>query len=56
MGKKPFQVIRINTKTPVGSRKQLLVELTKAKDHATRNKILQDVMYPNRLKSVDEEQ
>lgn len=47
---KPFQVVRINT-----NRKELLVKLSKAKDHMERNKLLQNAMYPNRLKRVDEE-
>ena len=54
--KKPFQVVRINTKPPLGSRRELLMKMSKEKDHSARNKLLQNALYPNRLKRIDEDQ
>lgn len=52
--KKPFQVVRINTKQPTDSRKELLVKMSKEIDPIERKKILQNAMYPNILKSTEE--
>lgn len=52
--KKPFQITRINIKKPMGSRKELLENMAKEKSPSERNKILQDAMYPNRLKRIEE--
>lgn len=54
--KKPFQVVRINPPKITGSRKDLLLKLSKTKDPVERNKILQNALYPNILKRVDEEE
>lgn len=52
--KKPFQVVRINTKPPIGSRKELLIKFAASKDVTERAKMLQNAMYPNILKSSEE--
>ncbi len=52
--KKPFQVVRINTKPPTDSRKELLAKMAKEKDPIERKTLLQNVMYPNILKSTEE--
>lgn len=52
--KKPFQVVRINTPKPTGSRKEMLNKLAKAKNRYEQSKILQNAMYPNLLKSTEE--
>lgn len=45
-----FKVVRINSK-----RKELLTKLSAAKDVPEQNKILQNSIYPNRLKKYDSE-
>jgi len=52
--RKPFQVVRSNTRALTGGRKGLLAGLAKAEGNTERNKILQNALYPNRLKRVDE--
>lgn len=52
--KKPFRIVRINTKQPIGSRKELLAKFAASKDPVERAKMLQDAKYPNMLKSTEE--
>ena len=53
--KKPFQVVRVNTPKPTGSRKELLAKFAASKDPVERAKMLQDAKYPNILKSTREQ-
>jgi hypothetical protein len=53
--KKPFQVIRINTPKPTGSRNELLTKFANSKDASERTQLLQNALYPNILKSTEEE-